>query len=97
MTFADSSCINYMKCLTFTTAGYYFLLKTIHHLIQIHIAKRSFTKQKMKIELIFNPIIFSLSSSEKNVSFCIKAICLFFKFSFRHSLSILCFFCPLSS
>ena len=34
---------------------------------------------------------------EKNVSFCIKAICLFFKFSFRHSLSILCFFCPLSS
>ena len=38
MTFADSSCINYMKCLTFPTAGYYFLLKTIHHLIQIHIA-----------------------------------------------------------
>ena len=66
MTFADSSCINYMKCLTFTTAGYYFLLKTIHHLIQI---KRGFTKQKMKIELIFNPIIFSLSSSEKMFRF----------------------------
>ena len=57
MTFADSSCINYMKCLTFTTAGYYFLLKTIHHLIQIKRTMHVVTMQVYNAQLVLSILI----------------------------------------